>query len=57
MSFQLATILLSTNINNSKVISSGSKNNKKSAKSNFTKTMYRAEELSFLTFDTRQVLT
>ena len=54
---QLTGTLLATNIDNSKVISSSSRNDRKSAKADFIKPMYRVEEPSFLTFDTRQAFT
>ena len=49
--------LSATNIDNSKVIGSSSRNNKKSAKYNFTKPMHRVEESSFLILDARQAFT
>ena len=50
---QLADTLLVTDVDDSKVVSSSGRNNKKSAKSDFTKPMYRAKEPSFLIPDTR----
>ena len=54
---QLASTLLAIGIDNSEVVSSSDRNNKKSAKSDFTKPMHKAEEPSFLTSDTRQAFT
>ena len=56
-SLQLAGALSATSIDNSNIIDNSIKNNKKSAKSNFTKPVHRAEEPSFLTSDARQVFT
>lgn len=53
MSLQPTTTLLSIDIDNGKVISSGGNNIEKSVKSDFIKAVYRIEEFSFLTFDTR----
>ena len=53
MSLQLTNILSSTSVNNSKVIGSNSKNNRKLAKFNFIKAMYGVEKPSFLTFNAR----
>ena len=56
MSHQLTGTLSATSINNSEVIGSSDGNNKKSAKSVFTKPVHGAEKPSFLTLDARQVL-
>ena len=53
MSPQPAITQLTTSIDNSKVIGSSSRNDGKSAKSNFTKPVRRTEEPSFLTPDAR----
>ena len=53
ISSQPACALPATDIDNSKVVSSSGKNNKKLAKSDFTKLMHRAEEPSFLTSEAR----
>ena len=45
--------LLATSVNDSKVVSSSSKNDRKLAKSDFTNPVHGAEESSFLTSDTR----
>ena len=55
MSPHLTCTLRATVINDSEVISSSGKNDRKLAKSDFTKPMYRTEEPSFLTPDTRLV--
>ena len=52
-SSQQAGALLATGVNNSKVIGSSGRNNEKSAKSDFIKPVRKAEESSFLTFNTR----
>ena len=52
MSSQLAGTLPSTRVNNSKIISSSGRNNKKLAKSDFIKTMHKTEESSFLILNT-----
>ena len=49
--------LLATSIDDSKVVGSSGRNDRKLAKSDFTKPMQRAKELSFLTLDARQVFT
>ena len=49
MSCQLTSALLATSVNNSKVISNSGGNNKKLAKSDFTKLVLRVEEPSFIT--------
>ena len=54
---QLAGTVLATDVDNSKVVGSSSRNNRKSAKSGFTKLVYGVEELSFLTPNARQVFT
>ena len=51
---QSASALPVTSINDSKVISSSSKNNRKLTKSDFTKLVRRAEKPSFLTPNTRR---
>ena len=48
-----AGTLLSISIDNSEIVDSGIKNNEKSAKSDFTKTICKTEEFSFLTLNTR----
>ena len=50
---QPADTLPTTGVDNSKVVRSSSRNEGKSAKSDFTKPMRRAEEPSFLTLNTR----
>lgn len=57
ISLQLAYSLLFTGVNDSKVVSSGSRNNKKLTKSNFIKPIYGPEEYSFLTLNTKQIFT
>ena len=60
MNTQSADVLLSTGFDNSKVISSNSRNNKKLVKSikfNSTMTIYRIAESSFLISDARQIFT
>ena len=52
-SLQLTGALPATGIDNSEVVGSGSGNEGKSAKSDFTKPMRRVEEPSFLTPDAR----
>ena len=54
---QVAAILSSTSVDNSKDISSGSKNNKKLAKPNFKKNVRKVGEFSFLTPNARGVFT
>ena len=56
-SSQLDGALLATTIDDSKVVGSSSGNEEKSAKSDFTKPMRRAEKPSFLTPDARQAFT
>ena len=56
-SLQLAGALPATGVNNSEVVRSSGRNQGKSAKSDFTKPVCRAEEPSFLTSDTRQTFT
>ena len=56
-STQLASALLATSVDNSKVVGSSARNDKKSAKSNFTKLVCRVEEFDFLSSDTSQVFT
>ena len=51
---QLVSTLPDTSIDDSKVVGSSSKNDKKSAKSDFTKPLRRAEEPSFLVSNTKQ---
>ena len=60
MNTQSADVLLSTSFDNSKVISSNSRNNKKLVKSikfNSIMTIYRIAESSFLISDARQTFT
>ena len=52
-SSQLASALLATGVDNSEVIGSNSGNNRKLAKSDFIKPIYRAEKSSFLTSNVR----
>ena len=52
-----AGVLPAIGVDNKKVFGSSGGNKKKSAKSNFTKPMRGAEELSFLTLDTRRAFT
>ena len=54
---QLADALLATSVDNSKVVVNSSGNNRKSAKSNFTKPVRSAKEPSFLTLDAKQAFT
>ena len=54
---QPASDLRATNINNSEVIESSGKNERKSAKFDFTKPVRREKEPSFLTPDTRRAFT
>ena len=56
-SSQPASTLLFNSIDNSKIVNSGSKNNKKLVKSDFMKTAYRVEESSFVIPNTRQIFT
>ena len=53
----LVSAILANGIDNSKVVGSSGGNDKKSAKSDFTKPVRRAEESSFLTPNTRQAFT
>ena len=57
MSPQSAGALSATIVNDSKVVSSSSRNNGKLAKSDFIKPMCRVEKPSFLTPDARQAFT
>ena len=52
-----AGALPATVVDNNKVVSSRSKNDEKSAKSDFTNPMCRAEEPGFLTPDSKQAFT
>ena len=54
---QPAGVLLTTAIDNSEVIGSSSGNERKSAKSNFTKLVHGVEKPSFLTFNARRAFT
>ena len=54
---QSAGTLLATSVDNSKIVGSSGKNDRKSAKSDIIKPMYRAEESSFLTPNARRALT
>ena len=56
MSSQPIVTLAVIGIDNSNVIGSSSGNDRKLAKSNFTKPIYRTEKPSFLTFNTSQAL-
>ena len=56
-SLQQAGVLPATGVDNREVIGSSSGNNKKLAKSDFSKPVRRAEEPSFLTPDARQAFT
>ena len=56
-SFQPASALLATSVDDSKVVGSSSKNKGKLDKSDFTKPVRGAEEPSFLTPDARQAFT
>ena len=56
-SLHLAVALPATAINNSEVIDSSSRNNRKLAKLDFIKPVRRAEKPSFLTFDARRPFT
>ena len=51
---QPAGTLSATSFDNSKVVGSNNRNDRKLAKFDFTKLMYEAEEFSFLTPDTRR---
>ena len=53
MSLQLAGILLTTSVDDSKIVSSSGRNNRKLAKPNVTKLVHKIEKSSFLTLDTR----
>ena len=55
MSAQPASTLPATGINDSKVVGSSGGNDRKSAKSDFTKPVRRAKKPSFLTFNSRRV--
>ena len=57
MSPKLASALPATSVNDSEVVSSSGGNNKKLAKSNFTKPMYKVKKSSFLTPNARQAFT
>ena len=57
MSSQPACTLPAIDIDNSKVVGSSGKNDKKLAKSDFSKLMHRAEEPSFLTSEARRAFT
>ena len=54
---QLASGLPATSIENSEIIGSGSRNDEKLAKSNFTKPIHEVEEPSFLTSNDRWAFT
>ena len=54
---QPSSVLPAIRIDNRKVISSSGENDRKSAKSDFTKPVQRVEKPSFLTSDARQVFT
>ena len=54
---QPASALPATSVNNSEVIGSSSGNDRKSAKSDFTKPVRRVGEPSFLTLDAKQAFT
>ena len=56
-SLQLADALPATSVNNSEIICSSSRKDKKSAKSNFKKPVRRARKPSFSTPNTRQTFT
>ena len=56
-SLQLANALLATGLDNIEVVGSSGRNDRKSAKSDFTKPVRKVEESSFLTPDTRRVFT
>ena len=56
MSRQLAGTLPVTSVNDSKVVRSSDRNDKKLAKSNFTKPVHRAEEPSFFAPNARLTL-
>ena len=53
VNLQPASTLPVTGVNNSIIVGSSSRNNKKSAKSDFTKPVRRVEEPCFLTLDVR----
>ena len=57
ISSQPAGILPATGFDNSKIVSSSSRNNRKLAKSDFIKPVRKAEEPSFLAPDIRQAFT
>ena len=57
ISFQLAGVVLFTNVDNSKTIANSSGKNRKSVTSNFTKAVHRVEKPCFLTLDTKQAFT
>ena len=52
-----AIALLATSVNNSELVGSSSRNNKKSAKSDFIKPKRRVEEPSFLILNDGRVFT
>ena len=54
---QPASTLLVTDVNDSKIVESSGGNDGKSAKSDFTKPVHRAEEPSFLIPNTRRAFT
>ena len=54
---QPAGTLPTTGVNDSKVVDNSGENDRKSAKSNFTKPLHRAEKPSFLTSNARQAFT
>ena len=56
-SHQPAGVLPATSIDDSEVVKSSGRNEKKSAKSDFTKPIHGTEEHSFLTLDTRRAFT
>ena len=56
-SYKPADALLATGVDNGKVVGSCGRKDRKLAKSDFTKPVYRAEELSFLTSNARQAFT
>ena len=54
-SYQLASALLATSVDNNEVVGTSGGNNKKSAKSDFTKLVCGAEKSSLLTPNAKQV--
>ena len=56
-SFQLAGALSATSVDDSKVVRNSDRKNRKSAKSDFTKSIRKVEKPSFLTPNTRQAFT